>query len=445
MAHPETSGNYFSNKVLIKGIVTGLLILVMLIPASYVNNLVKERETRQQQVVKEVSSKWAAAQTVSGPYLVIPYTVALADKPAVTKNLVLLPSDLKVTGNMLPEERHRSIYRVLLYRASLQFSGAFKFALPPGLSAANLNLAEARICIGVSDCKGIEDKINMQLNNTTYGLQPGLPTNEIDKSGLSAPVVLTADAITASIPFSLPLQLRGSGQLHFAPLAANSSFNIRSPWPNPSFDGSVLPALPAAAGEQGFNATWNFSQANLPFPVAVTTETIDKGALAFGVTMLQPADQYAKTIRCTKYAILFIGLSFALFFLIELMQRQPVHPVQYILVGLALIVFYTLLLSISEFIAFDLSYLLAATATVSLITLYVKGHFSSWKVAGIFAGVLGALYGFIFILIQLEDTALLVGSIGLFTVLALVMYASRRINWYGYAAAPVQMDSPAGQ
>jgi inner membrane protein len=424
-----------SNKVLLKAAITGILILVMMVPAYYVNNLVKERETRQQQVVKEVSSKWASAQTVTGPYLVIPYDVQLAGKAATTKNLILLPSDLQVTGTITPEERHRSIYQVLLYRSQLQFSGAFRINLPPGIPAANLKIAEARICIGISDFKGIEDKINLQLNNTAYGLQPGLPTTEIDKAGLSSPVALTAEAIAAPVQFSMPLQLRGSSQLHFAPLAANSSFNIRSSWPNPSFDGSILPTMPATAGEKGFNATWNFSQANLPFPTAITTETIDKEALAFGVSMLQPADQYAKTIRCTKYAILVIGLSFALFFITELMQRQPVHPLQYILVGLALIVFYTLLLSLSEFIDFDLSYLLAASATILLIGLYVKGYFRSWKVAGVFAGILGALYGFIFTIIRLEDTALLVGSIGLFTVLALVMYASRRINWYSYTTA----------
>ena len=434
MAQTETTGSIFRNKVLVKALVTGVLILVMLIPASYVNNLVKERETRQQQIVKEVSSKWASAQTVTGPYLVIPYTVSVTDKAVTEKNLILLPSDLTVTGNIIPEERHRSIYQVLLYRTQLQFSGDFRFQLPPSVPPGNLKLQEARICMGITDFKGIEDKINLQLNNTAYQLQPGLPVHEIDQSGLSAPVTLTAEALTGTLSFKMPLQLRGSGQLHFAPLAANSSFRILSPWPNPSFDGSILPALPAAPGKQGFTADWHFSQANLPFPVAITNETVDKEAIAFGVNMVQPADHYTKTLRCTKYAILFIGLSFALFFLIELMQKQPVHPVQYLLVGLALTIFYTLLLSISEFLAFNLAYLLAAAATVALIALYVKGHFNSWAVGGIFGAVLSGLYGFIFILIQLEDTALLVGSIGLFAVLSIVMYTSRRINWYGYAA-----------
>jgi inner membrane protein len=147
--------------------------------------------------------------------------------------------------------------------------------------------------------------------------------------------------------------------------------------------------------------------------------------------MVQPADQYNKTMRSVKYAILFIGLTFALFFIIEIMQGKPFHPVQYVLVGLALVIFYTLLLSISEYILFDQAYLVASAATVLLISLYAKSHFASWKTAAVFFLTLALLYGFIFILIRLEDTALLVGSIGLFIVLALVMYASRKINWYG--------------
>ena len=136
-------------------------------------------------------------------------------------------------------------------------------------------------------------------------------------------------------------------------------------------------------------------------------------------------------MRSVKYAILFIGLTFSLFFVVEIMQKKPFHPLQYVLVGLALVIFFTLLLSISEFLLFDISYLIASIATISLITLYAKSHFKSWSIAGVFAGVIGLIYGFIFVLIRLEDTALLVGSIGLFVILALAMYASRKINWYG--------------
>ena len=228
----------------------------------------------------------------------------------------------------------------------------------------------------------------------------------------------------------MPVKINGSEQLHFVPLAGNSTFSLTSTWPDPKFDGSNLPTS-RNVGSQGFTAKWNFNKANLPFGTAIKDFDFKKEPFAFGVTMIQPADQYAKTMRSVKYAILFIGLTFALFFIIEIMQQKPVHPVQYVLIGIALVIFFTLLLSISEFILFDYAYLIAAAATISLISLYAKGHFNSLKTAGVFASLLACLYGFIFVLIRLEDTALLVGSIGLFIVLAVVMYASRKINWYG--------------
>ena len=183
--------------------------------------------------------------------------------------------------------------------------------------------------------------------------------------------------------------------------------------------------------DKGFSASWSFNKANLPFGMVLRDFKFDESALAFGVTMMQPADQYAKTNRSVKYAILVIGLTFSLFFIIELMQQKPIHPVQYVLIGLGLVIFYSLLLAISEFIPFDYAYLIASFSTILLIGFYAKNHFRSWKSSGIFSGVLTLLYGFIFILIRLEDTALLVGSIGLFIILAITMQASKKVNWYG--------------
>ena len=231
------------------------------------------------------------------------------------------------------------------------------------------------------------------------------------------------------------IKIKGSEMLHFVPLGGNSHYSLTSDWPSPSFDGSNLPSERKVT-ETGFTAAWNFNKANLPFGTVLNDFKFDRSALAFGVTMVEPADQYAKTNRSIKYAILIIGLTFSLFFIIELMQRKPIHPVQYVLIGLALVIFYSLLLAISEFLAFDHAYLIASAATILLIGLYAKAHFRSWKSAGIFSGVLTLLYGFIFVLIRLEDTALLVGSIGLFIILALTMYGSKKVNWYGNTEMP---------
>jgi inner membrane protein len=429
----QTNEPSHANKILFKGIITAGLILGMLIPMMFVSNLVLERENRNKEVVEEVNNKWSSAQTITGPYLYLAYDVtdkSKDDKPtSIQKHLFILPENMNVSGSIIPETRARSIYKVLLYKSDLKSQGNFNIKIPKEIDLQATNLKEAKICFGLSDYKGIEEKLVINFNGTDYELSPGLPNNSIDSIGLSAPVILNTEDFKKTIAYNFSLKLKGSEQLHFVPLSGTSSFNLQSNWRNPSFDGNVLPDTHDIS-IQGFTAKWSFNKANLPFSTILTDANIKKESYAFGVTMVQPADQYAKTNRCVKYALLFLGLTFGLFFIIELIQNKPVHPVQYLLVGIALIVFYTLLLSVSEFILFDYAYLIASLATILLITFYANSHFKKWKTALVFAAVLSILYSFIFILIRLEDTALLVGSIGLFIVLALIMYASRKINWY---------------
>jgi inner membrane protein len=418
---------------LTKGLITGGLILLLLIPTFFISGLVHERQLRQEEVVKEVSDKWAQAQTVSGPYLYIPYEQPYQNSLGKTisqkKYLILLPDELSVSGDILPEQRLRSIYKVLLYRANLLASGMIKLSLPKDIDPTLLLLSDARLCMGVSDFKGIEKKVSVDFNGKTYDLLPGLPVNDIDATGLSTGIDLSPAMLGTNISFKTYLQLKGSSYLHLAPLAGNSRFQLRSSWADPSFDGAVLPSE-RSVNKDGFTAKWEFSKANLPYGTQLQDTKINKLATAFGVSMLQTADQYAKTSRSVKYAILIIGLSFSLFFIIEIMQKKPMHPVQYVLIGLAMVIFYSLLLSISEFMSFDYAYLLAAFATIGLITSYTQAHFRKWKTASIFGLALTGLYGFIFVLISLEDTALLVGTISLFVILATVMYATRKISWY---------------
>lgn len=428
-----------SNRLLIKGLITGGLILVMLIPTIFIMNLVAEREDRQKEAVLDISSKWASAQTLSGPYLVVTYTDSVMSGNGtmgpLRSKLILLAGDLMVSGDIIPEVRTRSIYKALLYRARLAFKGNFKPTFPADINTANIDYTSAKLCFNLSDFKGIEEDLYITVNGKRMQLMAGIPVNDFGPKGLSVPITLTAEQLSSGIDFNMQLKLRGSEQLHFIPTAGSGNFNIRSAWSSPSFDGDVLPG-DRAVNQDGFQASWKFNQANLPYGTVIKQQTIGKIENAFGVSLVQPADQYDKTMRSVKYAILFIGLTFAFFFIIEIMQKKPFHPVQYVLVGLALVIFYTLLLSISEYIVFDYAYLLSAFAVVLLISLYAKGHFQSWRTAGIFFGLLSFLYGFIFILIRLEDTALLIGSIGLFIVLAIVMFVSRRINWYGQPSSP---------
>jgi inner membrane protein len=432
----ESSTPSQSNRIMFKGVITGALILIMLVPTLLLMELVSEREKRQKEVVKEVSSRWAGTQTISGPYLVIPYSDSTTNNEGkiitVNKHLTILPKTLEVNGNIFPEKRQRSIYKVLLYKTELNISGAFKPEWPAGINLANLDTNNIKICFALSDYKGIEEEITINTGNRQILLGPGLPATALGTIGLSS--LLDADMATlnAGISFSMKAKLKGSEQLHFMPMSANSQFNLKSAWPGPSFDGNSLPAERTVT-DKGFSANWNFNRANLPFGTAILPGVNIGDDLAFGVTLVEPADQYDKTMRSIKYSILIIGLTFALFFIIELMQKKPFHPVQYVMVGISLVIFYTLLLSISEYIQFDYAYIIATAATVLLISFYAMSHFKNLKTAAIFFFVLSLLFGFILILIRLEDTALLIGSIGLFVVLALAMYASRKINWYGQA------------
>jgi inner membrane protein len=432
-SQPASTGNQ-SNKIVVKGLITGGLILLLLIPSFFIIALVEEREERQKEIVKEVSVKWSAAQTLTGPFLVVPYTDNYLNSDGKTvpvKTQLIVPAnELNVKGDIFPEERKRSIYKVLLYKTALQFTGQFKLQWPSDINVANLDLSNAKLCFAFNDFKGIEEDLSIVMGSSRVKMTAGLPIDDFGKIGLSVPVDLNGIDLNTGTPFSMNIKIKGSERLHFTPLASSSSFNVRSSWANPSFDGEMLPNERTTT-DSGFNAMWKFNQANLPFAAVMKHGTVAQNKMAFGVSLVQPADQYAKTMRSVKYAILFIGLTFALFFIIELMQRKPLHPVQYVLVGLALIIFYALLLSLSEYIVFDYAYALAALATILLIALYAHGHFKNIKTSALLFCLLAVLYAFIFVLIRLEDTALLVGSIGLFIVLALVMYASRKINWYG--------------
>lgn len=420
------------NKVLVKAGITAILILLMMIPMAFIQNLVKERENLQQEIAKNVNSKWSSAQTISNPYLVIPYTYLDEKGNQLTTRsyLILFPDQLNVNGKIIPTELHRSLHEVLLYSSEIKMDGTFQLSrLLKNKPNVKLLLSDATICFGISDFKGIEENPNCVFNGSNLIFTPGLPVTTVDTVGLNAAINISPDDLTKSIPFTLHLKIRGSEGLQFLPLSGNSEFNIISSWPHPSFSGNTAPSE-RKISKDGFTAKWKFNQANLPFNLVIKDENIHREKIAFGASMIEPVDEYAQTMRCAKYAILIIGLTFALSFIIEILQKKPVHPIQYILIGLALAIFYTLLLSISEFILFDYAYIISSLATIALIVFYMQSHFKSLKIASLFTAILSMLYGFIFVLIKLEDTALLVGSIALFIILGMVMYATRKINWY---------------
>lgn len=430
----KTPGFYDRNKILIKGFLIGFLILLMLIPAALVSNLVDERQGRQQQVVEEVSSKWANEQTITGPVLVVPYkTYVMQDGKSVlhTSSFYLLPETLSINGKAIPEERHRSLYTVMLYRSDLMLNGNFNYADVQKLNIAPENIMwnDARLMVGIGDARGLEDEVALQWDDVSKQMEAGIVNTRLFKTGLNTPVNLDPQV---NNKFNIHLKLKGSSRLFFTPVGKTTEVALQSAWKSPAFDGQYLPDKQASISGAGFNAHWKVLQVSRSYPqcwVDGSDYEIEKSS--FGVKLIQPADGYAKTQRSVKYAILFIALTFTVFFFIEILQKKQVHPLQYLLVGFALCIFYTLLLSISEYAGFNNAYIIATIATVGLIGSYVWGIFKNMKTAAGFTFALTALYSYIFILIQLEDYALIFGSIGLFVILAVIMYYSRKIDWYG--------------
>lgn len=431
---PHTKpGNFWeANRVLIKGMIIGFLILVMLIPLVAVDNLVTERAQRQQEVVHEVSSKWAEPQTIAGPILIVPYheysTQSDGKVIQSRKTAYFLPDQLKINGKLMPEIRHRSLYEVTLYRSDITLSGSFDKLNLAALQIAPENVLwnEVHLAVGLDDARGLEDEVSLEWNDSQLKLEAGVPANDVLSSGLNVAVACGSEQSHA---FNIHIKLKGSEYINFTPVGKTTSMTLQSSWKDPAFDGKYLPDS-SVINEKGFNAQWKIVQASRPYPQSWTNTTQKIAESAFGVRLIQPTDSYAKTERSVKYAMLFIGLTFAVFFFIEILQKKQIHPLQYFLVGIALIVFYTLLLSFSEYIGFNKAYVIAAGATIALIGLYVWNMFKKGKIALGFTFALTALYAYIFFLIQLQDYALLFGSIGLFIVVALAMYSSRKVDWY---------------
>lgn len=435
-----TISNYLSDgsKISLKGLLVCVLILVMLVPGCFVQDLVKERQQRQSEVVKEVSGKWANAQTITGPVLMLPYkkTVTYKDgtEATETKMAYVLPDELKIKGDVTPREKKRSLYNVKLYHAGVRLTGKFK-PLPLKelrISPESVVWEDARLVINVKDARGIDEQIMLNWNGAKQEMEAGVPVNRVMGEGISAPVAVSADA---AYTFDVNLSLRGSEQLFFSPLGKTTETDIQAKWKDPSFDGKFLPST-SDIGEGQFSAHWKILPLAHRYPQYWKDHTQDLTNSAYGVRFIQSVNDYSRTDRSVKYALLFVALTFGFFFFLEVLHRRKVHPVQYLLVGIALTIFYTLLLSVSEYTGFRTAYFVAAAATISLIGLYVRSLFRSNKTAAVFTTALTALYGYIYIIIQSEDYALLFGSVGLFVIVAIIMHFSRKVDWYGQTAVP---------
>jgi len=422
--------NFGTDMIFVKVIVIAVLAVVMLLPINLIKSLVEEREENQKSVQDEISEKWGGSQTVSGPVLVLPYQAGMdKNQNPIINYAYFLPDSYNVEGNIDTEERSRTLFKTLVYQSNLQVNG--KFSLP---DYAKLNIRpeqvhwnDAFVLIGVTYLQGIKNKIVFNVNGKPQTVQPGVKNNTLVESGVTVNIPL--DPATDSYNFDFELALNGSEGMYFNPVGKESSVHLKSPWKTVSFDGNYLPAK-RTVNNAGFDAKWDVFDYNRNFvQMWVGDNSIVKSSV-LGVDMKFPVDKYQMTMRSVKYAIMFIVLTFVVFFLVELLSRKRIHPVQYLLVSCALVIFYTLLLAISEHISFGLSYLISAFATTALISIYSTTMFRSIKQAGMMGLFLTGLYAYLYIVLQQENLSLLFGAVGLFIALAIVMFVLRKVDWY---------------
>lgn len=423
----------------IKPMIIGILILLLLIPMSMVRSLIDEREQTAREAGEEVHQKWGGPQQVTGPVLTFSYDSKDAKGIVTRHQWHTLPESLDIRGSLDTEVRQRGIYEVVVYNTPLTLDSRFR--LPDfakmGLTPDERSTLKGRLSVGISDPRGISEQITLTTDSgDTLTFDPGTPeTGSLFSKGVSMALdtsYLTAHA-DSLVHLPIQLRMRGSESLLFAPLGKSTTVELKSNCATPSFTGSFLPDTRAVTTD-GFTATWKTLDMNRNYPQSLSgdfswQEEIDESC--FGVELLMPVQQYQKSMRSAKYAFLIIILTFVVSFFVEVIQKRNIHPLQYLLVGLALCLFYTLLVALSEYTGFTAAYLIAAGMTVTLLTLYMQGVLRIRRTALTIGGLLTGLYAYIFVLIQLENYALLAGSIGLFVILSLIMYYSQKINWRG--------------
>lgn len=422
------------NSIALKCTVIAFLILVLMIPKFMVEDLVHERRDRSHDVIQDISSKWGGSQLINGPVLTIPIsrivrTRGLKGQVIETleeKTIHSYPEILDISGEMGHEERKRSIFSAVLYDADLKVKARFKAfdrQQYPINSSWKVHLDKAMISVGISDPTGISSAVDVKINNQVFQGQPGVLLAKQLGSGFHVKYPLKDKALD----ITFDMKLRGSASFAVYPAGKETRLALKSTWADPSFQGSFLPHK-REINENGFTANWEVHDLQRSSKQTWTSSDIEPAYKFMTVNFLLLNDAYQPILRLIKYAILFIIFTFAAVFITERLTGAKVHPLQYFITGLASLIFYLLLLSLSEQFAFNKSYLICSLLTTALITGYSKGIFRGWRVSATMGGVCIFLYSFLFGTLQLQDYALLMGSVGLFVILAIVMFLTRKLN-----------------
>ncbi len=443
----KSFGQWIKTSITVRMLMVGILILVLLIPLSYVKNLIRERSLRQKEVISEINQKWGNEVLLYGPILKVPYqthnikktwneeTKSYFQEDIISiKNAYFFPNDLDINGNVDvdAENLKRGIYTSAVYTADMKIKGSFAIPNFESQDITNTDILwnKATVLINSTNLKGIKSNLQIALETESYPLRSRYSQDSYTNTLETKFIKETSLPITKAINFNLDLKVNGSEYLRFIPVGRETNVSLDSNWASPSFDGNYLPdPKTKSITENGFKANWKVLEINREFEQEFFGSLPQINSSAFGVKLFIPVDEYQKSERATKYGYLVIALTFLVFFLIQAVSKINIHPFQYLMIGLAMTMFYTLLISISEHSSFLKAYSIAGIAVVLLIATYSKTILKSFKFMGLIGASLAALYTFIFVIIQLENYALLVGSIGLFLILGTIMMVSRKIDW----------------
>lgn len=441
-----------SKSTMTKGLIILGLTLLMLIPIPFILNLIEERKDSQVNAVKEISNKWSSSQVIYGPFVQIKHNIISKDdkgNQSTSQEIIYVSANENwINANVYNTIKRRSLYEVVVYDSKINLKSSFpsyaKILSETGIKAENV--INAKIIFAIKDGKGFNNKIIAKSGNLNYplSLEDGISfktaevnsSNENEYSTLPEPKMVDVNFLSKSIDpklfnfnqVTIDVDIKGSNNLKFLPSALQTNVKMTTNWNDLKFDGYVLPSDSLIVNGNKTTAEWKVFQQN-PMNGQFWKNYTNFDSYTFGVDFLQMNDHYDKTYRSTKYAILFIGLTFVAFFFIENRNKFNIHIVQYALVGFAICINFVLLLSISEYLGFNYAYFISAFATLALIVFFIYGFLKSWRFTFRITMILFLLYAFIYSVLQLKEHALLVGSIGLFLILAFIMYYSKNIEW----------------
>lgn len=436
----------------LKLVTLGVLTLLLLIPVASLLGLVRERQSRESEVHREIAGVWGEQQILGAAILTLPLRKPVGDG-FITWERHYLPEHAEWSGSLETEVRKRGIFEVPVYQARLTAQG--RFAAPDlaahGVDPDGVDWPHATLTLGVRDLSGLQERVTVRWGGKRLHMAPGSEAPSLVPSGLKVTLGEGArELVLSGDPFRIDLAVRGTERLGFLPLGEVTTARLTADWADPGFDGASLPQEREISRES-FTASWNVPYFVRSYPQEWSSNLSDEKALrlqddarssAFGVTLVRPADEYQQTERSVKYAILFIVLTFTTLFLLELLSPVRLHPMHYLLVGFALCLFYLVLLALAEHIGFLPAYLAASAAIVALVTSYVASVLSSWRRTVPLAGTLAVLYGYLYGLLRAEDYSLLMGAAGLFVILALVMYLTRKLDWWTLS---FRLTTPVGE